>query len=124
MLQNHRNLLHYLRIYIDGFQTSSADCMTTLFPFNVNGALHDMLLTLLTGGVLCPWNAKEAGFSGLDSVAALRTDDDSECGPHCIPAVRLDTRGPRSISGAPSDPALGRTVLPARFRRLPVPRAR
>jgi amino acid adenylation domain-containing protein len=65
VLQNHRNLLHYLRVYIDGFQMSADDRLTTLFPFHVNGALHDILLTLVTGGVLCPWDAGESGFSGL-----------------------------------------------------------
>ena len=66
VLQNHRNLLHYLRVYAEGFRMSPDDRLTTLFPFYVNGALHDVLLALLTGGTLCPWNAKEAGFGGLD----------------------------------------------------------
>jgi amino acid adenylation domain-containing protein len=65
VLQNHRNLLHYLRLYIDGFQVSPDDRLTTLFPFHVNGGLHDILLALVSGCVLCPWDAKESGFSDL-----------------------------------------------------------
>ncbi len=65
VLQNHRNLLFYLRTYIAGFQMSPDDRLTTLFPFHVNGGLHDILLALVTGGALCPWDAKELGFSGL-----------------------------------------------------------
>ena len=65
VLQNHRNLMHYIRLYAEGLQMSPEDRVTTLFSFHVNGALHDILLTLLTGATLCPWDAKKAGFSGL-----------------------------------------------------------
>ncbi|MGH9201193.1 MAG: non-ribosomal peptide synthetase, partial [Vicinamibacterales bacterium] len=67
VLQNHGNLLHYLRLYVDAFRMTPEDRVTTLFPFTVNGGLHDALLALVTGATLCPWNARELGFAGLPS---------------------------------------------------------
>src|SRR5436309_5112036 len=67
VLQTHRNLLYYLRLYAEGFRLSPDDCLTTLFPFTVNGSLHDIVLTLLTGATLSPWDAKTHGASGLES---------------------------------------------------------
>ena len=65
VLQTHRNLMRYLWAYANAFRLSPDDRVTSLFSLAVNGGLHDLLISLSTGGCFCPWSPVRDGAAGL-----------------------------------------------------------
>lgn len=64
LLQTHENLMQYLRTYTNAFRLSPEDRLTSLFTLAVNGGLHDLLISLSTGGCFCPWHPGRDGVAG------------------------------------------------------------
>ena len=67
VLQTQRNLMHYMGSYVNGLRISPEDRLTALFTMLVNGGLHDLLISLVTGGCFCPWHAGRDGIAGLSA---------------------------------------------------------
>ena len=65
VLQNHRNLLEYVRHYQEAFLLRPEDRLSTLYSLTINGGMHDLLMALLSGASLHPWNARRDGLAGL-----------------------------------------------------------
>ena len=61
VVQNHRNVLHYVRNYTNAFRICPDDRLTLLFSCSANGAAHDTFSALLNGASLYPFNVKEQG---------------------------------------------------------------
>lgn len=65
IVQNHRNVLHAVMDYTNGFHICSQDRLTLLCsPSGVSG-VNDTLSALLNGASLHPWDIKEQGLGGL-----------------------------------------------------------
>ncbi len=71
VVQTHRNVLHFVKNYTNGLMLSSADRLSVLYSFGVNGAAHEMFSGLLNCASLHPLDIKTEGLSGL---AAWLTD--------------------------------------------------
>lgn len=65
VVQTHRNVLHFIRNYTQGFHICATDRLTLLFSCSVNGGAHEIFSALLNGASLHQWNVKEAGVAGL-----------------------------------------------------------
>jgi len=65
LLQTHENLAQYLRAYAEAFRLTPEDRLTSLFGLAVNGGLHDLLISLSTGGRFCPWHPARDGVAGV-----------------------------------------------------------
>ncbi len=65
LVQTHRNLMQYLWVYANGFRMTPEDRLTSLFGLAVNGGLHDLLISLSTGGCFCPWHPARDGVAGV-----------------------------------------------------------
>ncbi len=65
VVQNHRNVLHFVRNYTNGLHICPEDRLTLLFSCSANGAAHDTFSALLTGASLYPLNVKESGPARL-----------------------------------------------------------
>ncbi len=61
VVQNHRNVLHFVRNYTNGLRLCSEDRLTVLSSFSVNAGNHDIFTALLNGASLYPLNIKEVG---------------------------------------------------------------
>ena len=61
VVQNHRNVLHYVRNYTNAFHICPDDRLTLLFSCSANGAAHDTFSALLNGASLYPFNVREHG---------------------------------------------------------------
>ncbi len=66
ILQNHRNLQHFIRVYANNLKISSRDNLSLVAPYTCDAAVMDIFGALLNGACLCPRNLKETGFSNLD----------------------------------------------------------
>jgi amino acid adenylation domain-containing protein len=65
VVQNHRNVLHFVRTYTNGLHICPDDRLTLLFSYSTNGAAHDTFTALLNGASLHPFNVKRDGTAGL-----------------------------------------------------------
>jgi len=65
VMQNHRNVLHYIRAYTNNLHLSSADRLTLLSSFCFDASVMDIYGALLNGAMLCPINIKQEGLAGL-----------------------------------------------------------
>jgi amino acid adenylation domain-containing protein len=59
VVQNHRNVLQFVKNYTNGLHICSDDRLTLLFSGSANGAAHDTFSALLNGAALYPFNVKE-----------------------------------------------------------------
>ncbi|HEY7220753.1 MAG TPA: non-ribosomal peptide synthetase [Candidatus Binatia bacterium] len=66
VMQNHRNVLHFMMNYTNGLHICAADRLTLLYSFSVNGGAQDIFAALFNGAALCPYDLKTAGFAGLE----------------------------------------------------------
>jgi thioesterase domain-containing protein/acyl carrier protein len=64
-MQNHRNVLHYIRAYTNNLHLSSADRLTLLSSYCFDASVMDIYGALLNGAMLCPINIKQEGLAGL-----------------------------------------------------------
>jgi amino acid adenylation domain-containing protein len=65
VVQNHRNVLHFVRTYTSGLHICPDDRLTLLFSYSANGAAHDTFTALLDGASLYPFNVKQHGAARL-----------------------------------------------------------
>lgn len=62
VVHNHRNLLHFIMTYTNGFCICADDRLTLLYSCSVNAGAHDIFSALLNGAALYPWDIKEQGL--------------------------------------------------------------
>lgn len=65
VFQNHRNELHRIMTYINGFRIRAEDRLTLLYSPSVGAALRDSFSALLNGAALFPFHVKEQGLDHL-----------------------------------------------------------
>jgi amino acid adenylation domain-containing protein len=65
VMQNHRNVLHFMMNYTNALHICAEDRLTMLYSFSVNGGGHDMFAALFNGAAVCPYDLKAEGFAGL-----------------------------------------------------------
>lgn len=58
VVQNHHNVLYYVRNWIRVFDITAADRMTMLTAFTHDGAMQDIFAALLSGAALLPFDIK------------------------------------------------------------------
>jgi amino acid adenylation domain-containing protein len=65
VMQNHRNVLHYIRAYTNNLHLRSDDRLTLLSSYCFDASVMDIYGALLNGATLCPINIKQEGLAGL-----------------------------------------------------------
>jgi amino acid adenylation domain-containing protein len=65
VVQNHRSTLNEIRRHTNSFQICLHDRLSFTLPCNVIGGMREILLALLNGASLYPFNIREEGLSGL-----------------------------------------------------------
>ena len=64
-MQNHRNVLHFIRAYTNNLHLSADDRLTLLSSYCFDAAVMDIYGALLNGATLYPVDIKEEGLAGL-----------------------------------------------------------
>jgi len=67
IMQNHRNVLHFIRVYTNSLHISHEDRLTLVSSYSFDAAVMDIYGALLNGATLYPVNIKEEGIIGLPS---------------------------------------------------------
>lgn len=65
VMQNHRNVLHFMRVYTNNLHIGPADKLTLISSYSFDAAVMDMFGALLNGATLYPINAKQDGLFDL-----------------------------------------------------------
>ena len=65
VMQNHRNVLHFIRVYTNNLHISAADRLSLLPTYSFDAAVMDIFGALLNGATLYPLSLKEAGIAPL-----------------------------------------------------------
>jgi amino acid adenylation domain-containing protein len=65
VMQNHRNVLHYIRVYTNNLHLNSDDRLTLLSSYCFDASVMDIYGALLNGATLYPIDLKEDGLAGL-----------------------------------------------------------
>ena len=65
VMQNHRNVLHFIRAYTNNLHLSATDRLTLLSSYCFDASVMDIYGALLNGATLYPVDIKEEGFVGL-----------------------------------------------------------
>lgn len=65
VLQNHRNVLQFIRTYTNNLFLSASDRLSLLFSYVVNGAAHEIFSALLNGASLHPLDVRAQGLAPL-----------------------------------------------------------
>jgi amino acid adenylation domain-containing protein len=63
VMQNHRNVLHYIRVYTNNLHLNADDRLTLLSSYCFDAAVMDIYGALLNGATLCPIDIKEDGLA-------------------------------------------------------------
>ncbi len=63
VFQNHRNVLHFMRVYTNNLHISSNDRLTLVSSYTFDAAVMDIFATFLNGATLYPLNIKEHGIT-------------------------------------------------------------
>jgi non-ribosomal peptide synthetase component F len=61
VMQNHRNVLHFMRVYTNSLHISAEDRLTLFSSYSFDAAVMDIFGALLNGAGLYPVNMKEEG---------------------------------------------------------------
>jgi non-ribosomal peptide synthetase component F len=61
VIQNHRNVLHFIRNYSNNLKINSSDKLTLFSTYGFDASVMDIFGSLLNGAALCPYNIKDAG---------------------------------------------------------------
>ncbi len=64
VMQNHRNVLHYIRVYTNNLHLNAGDRLTLLSSYCFDAAVMDIYGALLNGATLCPIDIREDGLAG------------------------------------------------------------
>ncbi len=67
VVQNHGNVLHFIRAYTNRLRLQPDDRMSLLASYSFDAAVMDIFGALLNGATLCLWNFKAQGVAGLAS---------------------------------------------------------
>ena len=59
VIQNHRNILHFIRNYTNNLHINANDRLSLLSSYSFDAAVMDIFAALLNGATLCPINLKE-----------------------------------------------------------------
>ncbi|MDC3237176.1 amino acid adenylation domain-containing protein [bacterium] len=59
VMQNHRNVMHFIRVYTNNLHISEDDRLTLISSYSFDGAIMDIFGALLNGSTLYPINIKE-----------------------------------------------------------------
>jgi amino acid adenylation domain-containing protein len=65
VMQNHRNVLHFIRVYTNSIHVSADDKLTLFSSYSHDAAIVDIFAALLNGATVCPWSVKEQGLAAL-----------------------------------------------------------
>jgi len=65
VVQNHRNILHFIRAYSNNLHITGADKLTLLSSYSFDAAIIDIFAALLNGATLCPFDLKQESFASL-----------------------------------------------------------
>lgn len=65
VMQNHRNVLHYIRVYTNNLQLSADDRLTLFSSYCFDASVMDIYGALLNGATLFPVDLKEDGLVDL-----------------------------------------------------------
>jgi amino acid adenylation domain-containing protein len=65
VMQNHRNVLHYIRVYINNLHLCADDRLTLFSSYCFDASVMDIYGALLSGATLCPLDLKEDGLADL-----------------------------------------------------------
>ena len=72
VMQNHRNVLHYIRVYTNNLHLNADDRLTLLSSYCFDASVMDIYGALLNGATLYPIDIKE---DGLDDLAQNLSDE-------------------------------------------------
>ncbi len=67
IIQNHRNVLHFIRTYTNNLHITADDKLTLLSSYSFDAAVVDIFSALLNGATLCPVNLKEETLANFSS---------------------------------------------------------
>ena len=65
VIQNHRNVLHFIRNYTNNLHINEQDGLTMLSSYSFDAAIMDIFAAILNGATLYPINIKESGLTDL-----------------------------------------------------------
>ncbi len=65
VMQNHRNVLHYIRVYTNNLHLNADDRLTLLSSYCFDASVMDIYGALLNGATLCPIDIKQDGLTDL-----------------------------------------------------------
>ena len=65
VMQNHRNVLHYIRVYTNNLHLNADDRLTLLSSYCFDASVMDIYGALLNGATLYPIDIKEEGLADL-----------------------------------------------------------
>ena len=65
VMQNHRNVLHYIRVYTNNLHLHAADRLTLFSSYCFDASVMDIYGALLNGATLYPIDIREDGLAGL-----------------------------------------------------------
>jgi len=65
VVQNHRNILHFIRAYSNNLHITGADRLTLLSSYSFDAAIIDIFASLLNGATLCLFDLKQESFASL-----------------------------------------------------------
>ncbi|WP_071191495.1 non-ribosomal peptide synthetase [Trichormus sp. NMC-1] len=67
VIQNHRNVLHFIRNYTNNLHISADDKLSLFASYSFDGAIIDIFSTLLNGATLYPFDIKTEGLAHLSA---------------------------------------------------------
>ncbi len=71
VFQTHRNVLYYIRNWIERFSITSSDRMSLFTSFTHDGCIQDIYSALLAGACLYPYSLKEGGAGSIEELYML-----------------------------------------------------
>jgi amino acid adenylation domain-containing protein len=65
VVQNHRNVLHFIRAYTNGLLIAPTDRLTLLSSYSFDAAVMGIFGAILNGACVCPRSVRDGGFGEL-----------------------------------------------------------
>ena len=110
LLQNHRNVIHFVMNYTNGIRICTDDRLSLLRHISIFGAIRDIMGALLNGAGLYPFNVRNEGVASLGGwlvrekitvcffgAPLFRSFLDTLTGKKNFPALRLIRLGSDSV---------------------------